>query len=82
MELYEEIIHALQQSSPNAFSSVSDSETIALIIEGQCYKALQQIKAIIEDDRLDDTECFMCIEQIIRALEDLGSGGGFRHDFG
>ena len=41
-----------------------------------------QIKAIIEDDRLNDSECFQKIEEIIRAFEEIGSGGGIRHDFG
>lgn len=47
-----------------------------------CYQALEKIKAVVQDDSLSDGECFMRIEEIVCALEDLGSGGGPRHDFG
>lgn len=52
------------------------------IVEMECYKALQKIKAIIEDDSLEDTECFMKIEKIVCLFEQIGSNGGSRHDFG
>ena len=51
------------------------------IVEGKCYQALHQIKQILEDDRLEDRECFLRIEQIISMLEMLGSTAGNRHDF-
>ena len=52
------------------------------IIELQCYQALQKIKNILDDDTLDDAECFFKIEEIICAFEEMGSHGGNRHDFG
>lgn len=52
------------------------------IIEMECYNALKKIKAIIEDESLEDSECFMKIEEIVCLFEQLGSGGGNRHDFG
>ena len=52
------------------------------ILELHSYQALQKIKAIINDDSLTDSECFMKIEEIINIFETLGSGGGTRHDFG
>ena len=52
------------------------------IVESVCYRALEKIKAIVQDDSLDDPECFEKIEQIVCVLESIGSGGGFRHDFG
>ena len=54
----------------------------AKIVEMKCYEALQKIKAIIEDDSLEDSECFMKIEEIVQVFEHLGSNGGGRHDFG
>lgn len=51
------------------------------IIEMKCYQALQEIKAILENDSFDDIECFMKIEKIICVLEEIGSNGGNRHDF-
>ena len=58
------------------------NEPFTQIVEGQCYQTLCKIKAIIEDDRLDDSECFQRIEEIIHAFEEIGNGGGVRHDFG
>ena len=52
------------------------------IVEMKSYAALCKIKSIIEDDTLDDPECFRKIEEIVATLEFLGSGGGVRHDFG
>ena len=55
---------------------------ISKIVEGKCYQALQKIKAIIDDDSLEDEECFQKIAEIICVLEDIGTNGGNRHDFG
>jgi hypothetical protein len=54
---------------------------VSHIIESECYQALKKIKAVIEDDSLDDPECFMRIEEIIYAFEALGSNAGGRHDY-
>ncbi|MBP3646027.1 MAG: hypothetical protein J6K55_06345 [Clostridia bacterium] len=75
MELFEEILLKHYQNSH------SFSEPPVVIINSKSYDALCQIKAIIEDDSLSDPECFMKIEKIICVFEDLGSDGGFRHDF-
>ena len=48
------------------------------IVELTSYKALQEIKAIIENDDLSD---FACVEEIVRIFERIGSDGGNRHDF-
>ena len=57
-------------------------EKLKEIAEMKCCRALQKIKAVVENDSLDDPECFMKIEEIVRALEEIGSNGGNRHDFG
>ena len=51
------------------------------IVEMQCYMALKKIKAIIEDETLNDASCFQQIEEVVCLLEKMGSDGGFRHDF-
>ena len=56
--------------------------TVAGVVEGECFQVIQKIKAILEDDSLDDPECFYKIEEIVCALEEIGSNGGNRHDFG
>lgn len=72
MELYNEILaHAYANFQIHAEE----------IIESHCYQALMKIKAIVEDESLDDPECFYKVEEIIRALENIGTNGGFRHDF-
>lgn len=51
------------------------------IVEMQSYKMLQKIKTIIENDSLDDRNCFMKIEEIISLFENLESYRSTRHDF-
>jgi len=51
----------------------------------ETYRSLfpcQKIKAVIEDDSLEDRDCFIKIEEIVSAFEDIGSTCGPRHDFG
>ena len=82
MELYKEIlVYALAQECiqitfPNLQVNAEQ------IVEGKCYQALKKIKAVLQDDRLDDVHCFMKIEEIVQILEEVGSSGGNRHDFG
>ena len=56
--------------------------TLAEVVEGQCFQAINKIKAILDDETLDDPECFHRIEKIVCVLEEIGSNGGNRHDFG
>ncbi len=82
MELYKEILvkvlkeQIISVTFPNLTISTKE------IIELECYKALQTIKTIIQDDSIDDKECFAKIEKIICVFEKVGSDGGNRHDFG
>lgn len=83
MELYEEILcHVLANEKVQVSFPELVNTDITKIVELECYKALAKIKAIIEDDALADSECFQQIEVIVCAFEELGSGGGSRHDFG
>ena len=82
MNLYQQILlHALAEEEA-ALSAPELRAAMDRAVEMRCYGALVKIKRIIEDESLEDPECFQKIEAIIRALEELGSGGGFRHDFG
>ena len=54
----------------------------ASIIHDRCYQALCQIKAVLEDDTLEDPDCFDKIEEIVTIFEALGSDAGTSHDFG
>ena len=55
---------------------------IAALLEKECYKILMEIKAVLEDDSLDDKDCFEKIENIVSIFENAGIGCGTRHDFG
>lgn len=80
MELYEEIV--LHQLTKLLDQYSLHGTSPADFVECVCYQTLQKMKAIIEDDSLDDPECFIKIEQIVCSLEEIGSNGGTRHDFG
>lgn len=60
----------------------SANSDLTEIVESKCYVALQQIKEILEDDSLEDENCFMKIEKIVCLFEELGSDCANRHDFG
>lgn len=52
------------------------------LFEKECYILLEKIKAVLEDDSLDDKECFERIECLVCLFEEIGSDCGTRHDFG
>lgn len=81
MELWGEILYkALMREICE--TGCSFKRTLKETLDSECYNALVKIKRIVEDDSLDDPECFMKVEEIVRTLEALGSSGGGRHDFG
>ncbi len=82
MELYKEILVELLSKEGVQITITGMPKNVSQFVENTCYQTLQQIKAIIQDDSLEDPECFMRIEEIICQLEAIGSNGGFRHDFG
>lgn len=82
MELYQALLAAvLARGQVNATFPELTIDA-AEIVELQSYRALQQIKAIMEDDSLDDETCFQKVEEIVCLFEALGSDCKNRHDFG
>lgn len=77
MELYEKIL----------CETIANEVIPALRVDGakllelKCYQTLQRIYEIVSDENLEDPECFQRVEEIVCALDDLGIGGGGRHDF-
>lgn len=51
------------------------------IIERECYKALYQIKAILEDAALGDAAALIKIEEIIQVFVDRGVSCGDQYDY-
>jgi len=82
MELYHEILADALSREHIVVSIPALQLDAAQLVESKSYQALQKIKAVIQNDSLDDPECFVRIEEIIRILEETGSSGGNRHDFG
>lgn len=81
MELYKEIlITALENQKIEVYfpELKIDSKNI---VELKCYDALKQIKEVLEDSTIDDTECFNKIEKIVCIFEKTCGGVNFRHDF-
>lgn len=73
MDLYKEILlHALMECK------CMDRQPDA-VVEGVCYRAIRQIRSILDDEALND---FDCIERIVSLLEAMGIDAGARHDFG
>ena len=72
MELWKEIICNLLQKEVMEIRLLS-SDHIDALFESECYKALQKIKMILEDETLEDTECFMKIEKLCVFLKRWGA---------
>lgn len=51
------------------------------LFKNECYRALCEIRSVLEDVSLDDENCFMKIERIIRVYEERGVFCGRRHDY-
>lgn len=80
MELYKELLlHLLREEGVQTSINSLD---LNVLLESTCYQALCRIKEVLEDDTLEDQECFMKIEEIVCVLERIGSNGGTRHDYG
>lgn len=82
MDLYKEILVSVLANENIHVTFPNLQIDTEKIVESTCYQALCKIKLILEDDSLDDEQCFMKIEEILCILEDIGSNGGIRHDFG
>lgn len=53
---------------------------IAVETDSRAMRALEKIRRILNDDSLEDSECFQRIESILTALEDVGIFTA-RHDW-
>ena len=82
MELYKELLtHILSQGEIKIIFPDLNID-IANIVELEAYKVLNEIKEIIEDNTLDDPECFAKIDTIIHSFHKRDIDIGIRLDFG
>lgn len=72
MELYEQILAETPRQGDDPVG----------MVELRCYWAITEIRRILSDESLEDPECFERIERIVDVMDELGIGGGGRHDFG
>ena len=82
MELYRDMLCRILETEEFEILLPKWNMKVEKMMELKCYQALQEIKRILEDDELDDEDCFDIIERIISVFEKLGSGIHDRHDFG
>ncbi len=82
MELYRDMLCKILESEEFEILLPKWKMNVEEMIEMKCYQALNEIKNILEDETLNDRDCFESIERIISVFEKLGSGINERHDFG
>ncbi len=82
MELYAQILQNILEKNEIVIRFPDLRTDITTVFKLECYQTLRKIKAVIEDDSLDDETCFTRIEEIINIFEEIGSDCGGRHDFG
>ena len=80
-KLYEEILEYVHRNDALYAAYPSLKKDAKEIVRMQCYRTLRKIKSSVENERLDDKACVWRVESIVEALEEIGSDGGFRHDF-
>ena len=78
MELWEIILH----NAIKGYKGEIKASDIEKLFEKECYVVLEKIKKILEDDSLEDEDCFERIEALVCLYEEMGSECGTRHDFG
>lgn len=83
MDFYESMINSFSEKLRAAVTP-SDEEKQSLLGElmnSAACRALEKIRKVLNDDRLDDQTCFWKIEEIVKIYEEMGSDGGSRHNF-
>lgn len=83
MNLYETLMLTFADHLRVAVTPTKE-QTRSMIVElmnCDACRTLEEIREVLNDDRLDDQNCFQRIEEIVRLYEKLGSNGGSRHDF-
>ena len=78
MELIQELFVTFLKSE---YSKKEIQKFFECVLEKECYKTLRKIKEIIQNDELDDSDCFAKIENIICLFENMGIDCAGRHDF-
>ncbi len=62
------------------YLTLPDGKRIEIACVIRCCRAIEKIKAILQEDTMDDKECFWKIEEIVMVFEDMELDAGRRHD--
>lgn len=81
MELYKQILIGVLENQKAEVCFPDLKISAKEITELTCYKALSEIKAVLEDSTLEDDECFERIERIVYVFEKHCGTIQYRHDF-
>lgn len=83
MDFYESMVNGFMENiRAVAGFQKEDFERWAMeLMKDAACQALEKIRDVLDDDRLDDPNCFQRIEEIVKIYESIGSNGGSRHDF-
>lgn len=73
MKLYKEILAKILEQEEGYIIYPKIKTCMTKIARLKCYKALEKIKAIIEDDSLEDREQLLKIEEIIGTFGNLSN---------
>lgn len=82
MELYSEMLTKVLTGTLMEIKFPDLDEELPDLLRSAERIALSRIKEIVEDDSIDDRECFERIEMIVEVLEQAGVSCANRHDFG
>ena len=82
MKLYKELLIEILRWEEMEVYFPQLEKSLADVLNNKCYNALRKIKGILHNEELSDEECFLQIDEIICVMEELGSSGGLRHDYG
>lgn len=83
MDFYETMINGFMEHirAVAGFQKEDLERWAAALMKDAACRALEDIRRVLDDDRLDDPGCFQRIEEIVRIYETIGSNAGSRHDF-
>lgn len=83
MDFYESMINSFSEKLRAAVTPTDEEKhsLLAELMDSAACRALEDIRTVLDDDRLDDPNCFWRIEKIVKIYEQIGSNAGSRHDF-
>lgn len=83
MDFYESMVNGFVENirAVAGFQKEDFERWAAELMKDSACQALEEIRRVLDDDRLDDQECFGRIEEIVKIYEKIGSNAGTRHDF-